>query len=280
VLDRALAKRSSRREVEPEHRRTPRTPLVRPGASPIESVHNRRVVAARRLRHHPGEWVLAEGPTLLEEALRAGVGLRTVFLTPHAREGLSEILEGTPTCLVTPQVMRGLAETTTPQGVVAVVRNPAISLDALLASRPERVLVLSDVRDPGNVGTALRTAEAAGFDAAVVCSGSADPVNAKALRASAGAVFHLPYSARIPDVDTLDALAGYRRIGAAVTGTTELADLDSRPPLAIIIGNEARGFAPNVATLLDETVMIPMRGRIGSLNAAVAASLIAYRVGS
>lgn len=247
-------------------------------AAVIESPRNPRLVAARRLRHRRDGWLLAEGQRVVSEALRSGCDVDAVFVTPSAASGSEGWLKGAPVQVVSERAMKGLAETESPQGIVAVVRDPRVSLESLLARRPARVLVLADVRDPGNVGTALRAVEGAGFDAAVVCAGSCAPSNSKAVRASAGALFHLPHAAHVDAEVALNALKGWRRIGADPDGGTPLDELRSVPPLAVVIGNEASGLAPNLTALLDETVAIPMRGRVASLNAGVAAALVAYKV--
>ena len=245
---------------------------------PLSSVHNRRLSAARRLRRQPGEWLLAEGPQVVVEALRARADVGDVFVTPAALERHSELLTGAHTTVVSEQAIRGLAGTEAPQGIVAVVRNPAVTLEALLGRGPQRLLVLTDVRDPGNVGTALRAAEGAGLDGAVVCAGSCDPANAKAVRASAGAVFHLRHAAGVLPIEALDALVGFTRLGAQAADARPFDDVIVSLPVAAAVGNEAWGFTPEVASRLDALVSIPMRGHMGSLNAGVAAALLSYRI--
>ena len=251
-------------------------------AAPIESPRNRRLANVRRLRRQPDHFVVVEGPRAVAEAVRAGAVFEQVFVTTEARTRHTDVLDGIPVEIeeVSERAMRGIAATETPQGLVALVANPARPLDELMAAKRARVLVLTDVRDPGNVGTALRAAEAAGFDAAVVCQGSCDPANDKALRASAGAVFHLPHAAHVDPVLVLDALADWRRLGASVDGDITLADVDTQPPLAVVVGNEARGFSDDVRARIDQTVRIPMHGRVASLNAGVAAALLMYALGS
>ena len=245
----------------------------------IESPHNPRLQSARRLRREPGEWLLAEGPRVVAEAVRAHADIDAVFVTEAAAARHQGLFGDAPVEVVSDRAMRALAETETPQGVVAVVRNPAIGLDELLAERPSRVLVLTDVRDPGNVGTALRAAEGAGFDAAVVASGSCDPANPKTVRASAGAVFHLNHAARVDAREALTALAEWHKVGATAEGGAPWHEVTVHAPLAVAVGNEAWGFTPDVRALLDITVTIPMRGHLGSLNAGVAAALLVYRWG-
>ena len=247
-------------------------------AARIESPRNARLTAARRLGRRPDERLLAEGPQVVAEALRAGCAVEVVYATAEAARRYADLLEGAPVEEVSDRAMDALAGTTTPQGVVAVVGNPALDLEELLAGRPQRVLVLTDVRDPGNVGTALRAAEGAGFDAAVVCRGSADPAGSKAVRASAGAVFHLRHAAGVDPVEALRALEGWQRVGADAEAPTSLDALAVSGPVAVVVGNEAWGFTPEVAALLDHRVAIPMRGRLSSLNAGVAAALFVYAV--
>ena len=252
-----------------------------------------RVVAARRLtrravRDETGDF-LAEGPQAVREAL---AGALTGALTPPRElfgtagalarhHDLADLAHraGVPVSEVTPRAAAALSETSTPQGLVAVCPALDVPLAAALAGRPNLVAVLADVRDPGNAGTVLRTADAAGAGAVVFAGGSVDPYNGKAVRASAGSIFHLPV---VRGADLAVALTAARAAGLAVlaadgAGEDDLDELDDAGGLAIptawLFGNEAWGLPAAVGALADRRVRIPISPRAESLNLAAAAAV-------
>lgn len=247
-----------------------------------------RVVAARKLtrragRDAAGEF-LAEGPQAVREALAATVPPRELFGTADALARHPELVEraraaGVPVSELTPRAAATLSETATPQGLVAVSAALDVPLDAALAGRPGLVAVLADVRDPGNAGTVLRTADAAGADAVVLAGDSVDPYNGKAVRASAGSLFHLPVVRGAP---LSAALAAARSAGLTVLaadGAGEC-DLDALPelagPTAWLFGNEAWGLPAETGALADARVRIPISPRAESLNLAAAAAVCLF----
>ena len=188
---------------------------------------------------------------------------------------------GVRTSLVTGKAIAGLTDTVHPQGLVLVCRQPA----ATLPEAPTLVVVLVDVADPGNAGTVVRTADAAGADAVVLAGESVDPFNPKCVRASMGSLFHLPVvRERRPGESAADALGRLRTLGLGVVvadgdGEAELGpatdDLLARPT-AWVFGSEAHGVPAEVAAVADHRVRIPMRGRAESLNLATAAAVCLY----
>jgi TrmH family RNA methyltransferase len=230
---------------------------------------------------------LVEGPHAVAEALASPRHQAVeLFLTPTAADREVELLrvaaaDDVPVVLVTDRVAASLSDTVTPQGVVAVVRSAADSLDAVLAANPRLIVVLVDVADPGNVGTVIRTADAAGADAVVLAGHSVDPHNPKVVRASAGSLFHLP----VPRADTTETLSalhhhGVQLLATAVDSAAELFDVAGTgrlgKPVAWLLGNEAHGLPHDVAGAADLTVRIPIRGRAESLNLAAAAAVCLY----
>jgi TrmH family RNA methyltransferase len=135
-----------------------------------------------------------------------------------------------------------------------------------------------DVRDPGNAGTVLRSAEAAGAGGVIFCDGSVDVFNPKTVRASAGALFHVPVVAGGDPAGVLDELgrAGLRRLGTAARGGQAYTDVDMTGPVAIVLGNEAHGLSVDVAGRLDGSITIPMAGKADSLNVGMAAAVICF----
>jgi TrmH family RNA methyltransferase len=184
---------------------------------------------------------------------------------------------GIPVSPVTDRAMAGLADTVTPQGVVAVCALVDRSLTDVLADAPRLVAVLVGVSDPGNAGTVIRVADAAGADAVVLAGDTVDPHNGKCVRASTGSVFHVPI-ARAPVVEMLDACraAGLRLIAADGYAKAELTPATMTGPTAWLFGSEAHGLPEEVKSAADESLRVPIYGKAESLNLATAATVCLY----
>jgi TrmH family RNA methyltransferase len=182
---------------------------------------------------------------------------------------------------VTAPVLAAMGETVTPQGVLGVGPLVDVGVDALPA-RPRLVAVLDEVNDPGNAGTVLRTADAAGADAVVLTAGSTDPHGGKCVRATAGSLWHLPVVSGAPVGEVLDALRGrglqlLATSGAGADDLHELADAGALAnPTAWVFGTEAHGLGADVLAAVDRTVRVPVLGRAESLNLAAAAAVCLY----
>ncbi len=209
--------------------------------------------------------VLAEGPHLLDEALRSGVEIRAVILAESAREAPETRLAGARLARVPDALFAKLASTEAPQGVLALVRLPDWRREDLLRATP-LVLVLDGVQDPGNAGAILRTAEAFGATGAVFLKGTVSPANPKCLRASAGSVFRLPIVAEIPE--------GLRLCAADPRASLPVSEARLDGPCAIVIGGEGGGVRPELAARATG-IRIPTAS-VESLNAAVAAGILLY----
>ncbi len=259
------------------------------------SPHNKRVTAARRLVKRgfrdADRAFLAEGPQAVREALAAlrtnPAAVREVFVGPDARvkhAGLVEQAErsGVAVHSVPADVLAGLSGTVTPQGIVAVCPFLDVPLAVALDPAPALVAVLVHVRDPGNAGTVLRAADAAGAGAVVLTDESVDPYNGKCVRASAGSLFHLPVVAGVPVARAVDQLraAGLQVLAADGAGDQDLDELaDSgglSRPTAWLFGNEAWGLSEVDRLLADAVVRVPIHGRAESLNLATAAAVCLY----
>lgn len=168
----------------------------------------------------------------------------------------------------------------TPQSLAAVAQLRDLGLDELLGEvdRPELMVVLVAVNDPGNAGTLLRSAEAAGAGAVVFCDDSVDPYNPKCVRASAGSLFRLPVVRAADAAETLAALRGrgIRCVGTVTQDAAPYDLVDWTGPAAVVLGNEAHGLPPAVEPELDEMVTIPMRRSVESLNVAMAGTLVCF----
>ncbi len=169
-----------------------------------------------------------------------------------------------------------VAGTVTPQPVLAVVPLLDRPLDQL--ARDGVLVVCTDVRDPGNLGTVLRSAEAAGVQGVICPDGTVDPYNPKCVRASAGALFHVPLVLGGNTVQVLGQLGtwGVRRLGASARAGSSLWATDLTGPVALVVGNEASGLPPEVGASLDGVVSIPIEGRSESLNVGMAATVLVY----
>jgi len=199
----------------------------------------------------------------------------------HRHPDLPE-LAGDRWTLVERDVLTALADTVQPQGVVARCAIPSAQLAQVLARRPQLLAVAVDVRDPGNAGTLIRCADAAGAAAVVLAGESVDSWNPKAVRASAGSVFHLDLPADRDVAGTLAALrtAGLRLLAADGSGERDLDELADAGaltgPTAWIFGNEAHGLTDDVRQQADDVVRVPIHGRAESLNLATAAAVCLY----
>jgi len=255
--------------------------MTRPGEL-LVTERTPRVVAARRLQRRrerdAAARFLAEGPQAVREALAAGVVLE-LFCSRAAAVRHPDLLAAHPrVTAATDKAIDALAETEHAQGLVAVCRTVDVSLAQALRPAAHLVCVLADIRDPGNAGTVLRSADAAGADAVIFAGDSVDPYNGKAVRASAGSVFHLPVARHVsvPDAVAACRSAGLRILAADAGGAVNLDDVDLRRPAAWLFGNEAAGLSDAVAALADEVVRIPIYGHAESLNLAAAATLCLY----
>jgi TrmH family RNA methyltransferase len=247
-----------------------------------------RIVAARKLTRRAGRdaaaQFLAEGPQVVREALAHVPPPRELFVTEAAAARQADLVErahaaGVPVSAVTARAAAALSETTTPQGIVAVCPALDVPLATALAGVPRLVAVLADIRDPGNAGTVLRSADAAGADAVVLAGDSVDPYNGKTVRASAGSLFHLPVvrGAGLPEALGAARAAGLTVLAADGAGERDLTDLpELAGPTAWLFGNEARGLPAETSALADARVRIPISARAESLNLAAAAAVCLF----
>jgi TrmH family RNA methyltransferase len=250
-------------------------------------VKQARQLTRRSVRSERREF-LAEGPQAVREAVAhpggaAGRTLIELYATPEAAERHADVVAaaraaGAPVLTATPEVIAEISDTVTPQGLVAVCRFLDSPFDAILAARPRLVAVLAHVRDPGNAGTVLRGADAAGAAAVLVSDSSVDVHSPKVVRSTAGSLFHLPVVTGLPIEETLHRLraAGLRLLAADGVGETLLPQVDLAAPHVWVMGNEAWGLEQSVRDLCDEVVRVPIYGKAESLNLAMAATVCLY----
>jgi TrmH family RNA methyltransferase len=248
----------------------------------ITSVANEKVKYVRSLYRRRGRYrerhFVIEGVRLVREAFRAGIVPALVFYgegidaTPGGRELLMETrMRGLAALAVSEQVMKAMADTVSPQGVLAVV--PFVELTP--PPSPSLTLVADRLRDPGNLGAILRSANAAGVEQVILAPKTVDPYNPKVVRGAMGAHFRLPIVA-LSWPQITETLTGVRILLADVRAEQTHYEVDWTQPSALIIGGEAYGASREARELAAATIAIPMHGGAESLNAAMAASVILF----
>lgn len=215
---------------------------------------------------------LIEGWHLFEEAVQAGVTIEKIFALESYRDQLATFPQ---TIWVSEEILLDLADTQTPQGIVAVIQKEEVGLPEL---HQGKFLFLEDVQDPGNVGTMIRTADAAGFTGVIVSEKSADIYSLKTLRSMQGSHFHLPIY-RMPLAAFVE---GAKKTAMPILATTlsrdskDYRELSSLENFVLVMGNEGQGISSVMAESADQLVHIGMKGRAESLNVAVAAGILMF----
>jgi TrmH family RNA methyltransferase len=243
-----------------------------------------RIVAARRLqrrkdRDQTGRF-LAEGPQAVREALAAGAVLE-LFGTGEALTRHAELTAMAPEVSpVTDEALAALTETVNPQGLVAVCEQNAVPIAEALAKQPRLVAVVAEIRDPGNAGTVLRTADAAGAGAVIFAGDAIDPYNGKCVRASAGSLFHVDVVRSPLSVIELLQDSGLQVLATSGTGEDDVDSLLDggllAAPTAWLFGSEAHGLGSSLLEKADRRVRVPIYGGAESLNLAAAAAVCLY----
>jgi TrmH family RNA methyltransferase len=252
----------------------------------ITSRDNARLKQARALQTGKGRAqtgrMLLEGSRLVEAAWAVRATFHEVlycpsWLTPRAEQLVARLVsEGVPGYAVAEAAFRTVAETDTPQGIVAIVSRPKATWADLSPDSP-LVLAVEDLRDPGNLGTILRTAQAAGCSGVVLLGETVDVTSAKVLRAAQGALFALPViEGPREDLIRWAQECGARLIATRADARQTLYEVDWRPGTVLLVGSEAHGLRPEWDAVVQATVRIPMRSGAESLNAAVAAAVLLY----
>lgn len=226
-----------------------------------------------------GGLIAIEGNHLLEEALRSGMVLKTIFLSEH-RSLPGYVPSSIEVLRLTGEIFDSIMDTRSPQGIAALMVPPVAALEDLLWGIP-LILVAAGLQDPGNLGTLVRSAEAFGASGVMVTQGAVSPWNGKALRASVGSIFRLPVVTGTTDNLRTLQVRGVRILAAVGAGVgsakvTELVDVDLTGSVAIMVGNEGAGLDPAYLELADARVTISCAGPVESLNAGIAGSIILY----
>lgn len=243
-------------------------------------------LAKRSARKETGLY-LVEGPQAVREALRYRADtLDELYATPSALERHPDLRDGAARVgldvhFASEGVIESMADTVTPQGVIAVAQQAPTSVRDVFAAGPTLIAICEQVRDPGNLGTIIRACDAAGADAVVLTGRTVDPYHPKVVRATTGSLFHLPVSVAGDLVAVVERAhdAGLQVLAADVSGDDLLsarAEGLLQRPTAWLFGNEARGLEPADLALADRALRLPIFGRAESLNLATAASVCLY----
>ncbi len=255
----------------------------------IEGRHNPllkqlRQAFSRAQRTAEGDCAI-EGLRMMEEAIRSGLRFRAVFFRESAQDRAERLLPQigahVETLLLPDKLFDASVPSETPQGVAALVRLKESSLDDVLEKERLQVgpiMALAGLQDPGNLGTILRSAEAFGSAGIILGEGTVSPLNAKAVRASAGSIFRLPVvaAAGLGDVVTKLRAQNVRLIATSSHKGTPLDQANLTGPIGVFIGSEGSGLTRGLMTQMDEVVAIPHTAQVESLNAGVAGSIILY----
>ncbi len=253
----------------------------------IESLNSPHIARVKALigsrgvkeRKNAGQFV-AEGLQCAREALvaQSGPRIETLYLTANGRSKVEEFTDLLQfnTVDVSDEVMKHMSETITPQGIIAICTIPVTQLDSIALNGSRRFIYLSEVQDPGNAGTILRSADAFGMDAVITSPGSVDMYSPKVVRSTAGSLWHIPVFESISLEDLVG--RGVRGFTLGATGSKSLNDYVSTGDTVAIFGNESRGLTTSENLSGIESVNIPMPGNAESLNLSAAASIVMYHL--
>ena len=253
----------------------------------IESTKNPAVKRVARLKQRPEReatgLAMLEGPQVVREAVaHAAETIEELYFTSDAFGRHPELAEaataaGIEVEFVTDAVLSAMADTRTPQGVLAVAHQTPLRLRDAIDADSRLVVVLDEVRDPGNAGTIIRAADAAGADAVILTGSSVDPYNPKVIRSTTGSLFHLRITTGVPLEAAVEAVreAGLQVLAGDMRGDA-LPTVPLAGPTAWLFGNEAHGLSPAARGLADRVVAVPIYGAAESLNLATAASVCLY----
>jgi rRNA methylases len=226
---------------------------------------------------------LAEGVKMVREAFGCGK-LQSIYLSERFWESQGEdwrdITGRVAWEVVSETVFHKIADTVTPQGVLGVAEMPEYRMEELMEDSRHAYILLDDIRDPGNLGTILRTAEGAGMSGVVMSRGTVDVFNPKVVRATMGAIFRVPFCY---EEDLAECIGKMKSAEIPVYGTMMVGnglydEPDYSGRVGVVIGNEANGISGKVAEALTGGIRIPMEGRLESLNASVAAAVLMYEI--
>lgn len=254
--------------------------LTNPRSDRVKSVAS---LARRSTRTRTGR-ILIEGPQGVREAVRlAPDDVVDLYTTPAAADRYESIItaareKGVYVHEASDEVLAAMCDATTPQGLVAVSTWAPATFEEIITDRPRLLVFLTHVRDPGNLGTVIRAADAAGADAVLISDESVDVTSPKVVRSTAGSIHHLPIATGLPVLETIGRLRdeGIRTWAADGSGSVLVDDADLDGAHAWVMGNEAWGLTPETLHACDGAVRVPIYGLAESLNLAMASTVCLY----
>lgn len=225
---------------------------------------------------------LVEGIKMVEEAIAFGIKEAFVAESKEAElmQNHDKLLKSVHYEVVSDKLFQEMSDTVTPQGILAIVQMPQYSLEDMLRAEDGHIMLLENLRDPGNLGTVIRSAEGAGATGVILSRESADIFNPKVIRSTMGSIFRVPFCYVEDFVATLQVVKdhGITIYAAHLKGTKQYECFDYTKPCGFMIGNEANGLSEEASMQADTLIRIPMAGQVESLNAAIAASILMFEV--
>ncbi|MDO4188831.1 MAG: RNA methyltransferase [Lachnospiraceae bacterium] len=249
----------------------------------ITSISNQRIknvinlISSSKARRDQGKYIVEGQKMFLEAPSRYVEEVYVSESYEKSPEG-KKVLIGKTYEIVSDTVFKKMSDTVTPQGVMCVLDKAKYSFDDLINKKSLRILVLEGVQDPGNLGTMLRTSEAAGFNFILADKNTVDVYNPKVIRSTMGSIFRIPViytNNLLEDIDKLKS-AGVKCYAAHLKGDKNYSDVEYPEKAAVFIGNEGKGLSDEISEKADTLVKIPMAGKVESLNAAIAAALMMF----
>ncbi|MGI6113527.1 MAG: TrmH family RNA methyltransferase [Mahellales bacterium] len=227
---------------------------------------------------------MAEGIKSIEDAMASDFRIQYILYSDSLPQGFIERLQAFCTAKLTrlirtrDEVLKSISDTVSPQGVIGFIEKPEYSMDDIITGDTACFILADSIQDPGNIGTLIRTADAAGLQAVILSAGCADPFNPKVIRSTMGSIFHIPVLYEQDLVGVIDTLrgAGYQIVSTKVEQDNYIWGFKFGRRCALVFGNEGSGIADEISSRCTHSISIPMVGRAQSLNVSVAAGIVVY----
>jgi len=239
----------------------------------------------KKFREEKGEYLI-EGIRFIDEAIKENAPIKSFFISEKVSKvkGGDELLKrilatNIPLYEISEHLLEGICDTENSQGVVAIIPIKKYDIEKVL-SNAKKLLILETIQDPGNMGTIIRTADAAGFDGVIALKGCVDIYNSKVLRSTMGSIFHIPVVTQVEMAEAIEQIKrnNLKAFAAHLNGKKSIYEANMSNGGVILIGNEANGLSDELTSYADELVKIPMPGKAESLNASIASALFMYEM--
>lgn len=249
----------------------------------IQSVENPLIKEIKKIKEKPKERVFIEGANLIKAAFNSKSSLiEKILVTEDFIQKNTEFFEligNFPSLLITDKVAKAISDTVSCQGIFAIAKFKLIDIKDLSLTEPNLIVVADRIQDPGNLGTIIRVAEAFGVQAIFITPGTCNPLSPKVIRASAGSIFFIPVvKAKVEEIESFLSKNRLQLIVTDPQAERVCFEIDSRQPLALAFGNEARGVGEELRRIPHVSFRIPHLGRTESLNVAQSAAIFLYEI--